>query len=148
RSFCIAARQGERMGVDAGRRPYAATPGPGCISRSARRSAARTPLRAGEFAVAMLFRLALGMWLAASTGERAPEPSSPGVSARSGLSRGGVSMGAIYRPTYRGKDGAMHQSGVWWVRFRQHGKTVRQSTEVTDERKARAILREKEGKVA
>jgi integrase len=37
---------------------------------------------------------------------------------------------------------------VWWVRFRQHGKAVRQSTETADERKARAFLREKEGKVA
>ncbi len=57
-------------------------------------------------------------------------------------------MGAIYRPKYRGRGGQIHESAVWWVRFRQHGKTVRQSTETDDERKAKAFLREKEGKVA
>jgi len=57
-------------------------------------------------------------------------------------------MGSIYRPTYRGRDGQRHESAVWWVRFRQHGKTIRQSTDTADERKARAFLREREGKVA
>ena len=57
-------------------------------------------------------------------------------------------MGAIFRPKYTGRDGIVRESAVWWVRFRQHGKTVRQSTETEDERKARAFLREKEGKVA
>lgn len=57
-------------------------------------------------------------------------------------------MGSIYRPKYRGKDGVVREAAVWWVRFRQHGKTVRQSAEMTDERKARAFLREREGKVA
>src|SRR5262245_39525022 len=57
-------------------------------------------------------------------------------------------MGTIFRPKYRGKDGAVLESAVWWVRFRQHGETVRQSAETTDERKARAFLREREGKVA
>jgi len=57
-------------------------------------------------------------------------------------------VGAIYRPKYKGKDGGVREAAVWWVRFRQHGKTVRQSTETTDERKARAFLKEREGKVA
>ena len=57
-------------------------------------------------------------------------------------------MGAIFRPQYRDRHGAMQESAVWWVRFRQHGKTVRQSTETTSEQKARAFLREREGKVA
>src|SRR5262249_14854526 len=48
----------------------------------------------------------------------------------------------------KGRDGQIHESAVWWIRFRQHGKTVRQSTETADERRARAVLREKEGKVA
>jgi hypothetical protein len=39
-------------------------------------------------------------------------------------------------------------STVWWVRFRQHGRTVRQSTETTDPKKAERFLREREGKVA
>ena len=37
---------------------------------------------------------------------------------------------------------------MWWIRFRQHGKTVRQSTETTSESKAQTFLREREGKVA
>ena len=57
-------------------------------------------------------------------------------------------MGAIFRPKYTGRDGVVRESAVWWARFRQHGKTVRQSTETADERKAQAVLREKEGKVA
>src|SRR5262245_54258790 len=58
-------------------------------------------------------------------------------------------MGAIYRPRYKGKkDGQIHEAAVWWVRFRQKGKTVRQSAETTDERQARAFLRKQEGKVA
>src|SRR5262249_58470696 len=56
-------------------------------------------------------------------------------------------MGVIFRPKYRDRNGEVRESAVWWVRFRQHGRTVRQSTESTDERKARAFLREREGKV-
>jgi integrase len=56
-------------------------------------------------------------------------------------------MGAIFRPKYRDRNGSVRESAVWWVRFRQHGRTVRQSTESTDERKALAFLREREGKV-
>jgi integrase len=57
-------------------------------------------------------------------------------------------VGAIFRPKYKGSDGVVRESAIWWVRFRQHGKTVRQSTETADERKAKAFLREREGKVA
>lgn len=57
-------------------------------------------------------------------------------------------MGAIYRPKYKDRHGVIRESTVWWIRFRQHGKTVWQSTETRDERKARAFLREREGKVA
>jgi integrase len=57
-------------------------------------------------------------------------------------------MGTIYRPTYTAHDGTRKESAVWWVRYRQHGKTLRQSTETTDERKAREFLRQQEGKVA
>lgn len=57
-------------------------------------------------------------------------------------------MGAIFRPKYTGRDGVIRESAVWWVRFRQHGKTVRQSTDTDNDHKARAFLREREGKVA
>jgi hypothetical protein len=57
-------------------------------------------------------------------------------------------MGAIFRPKYKDRHGVIRESDVWWVRFRQHGKTVRQSTETDSETKARAFLRERSGKVA
>jgi hypothetical protein len=57
-------------------------------------------------------------------------------------------MGSIYRPKYTDRHGVMQQSTVWWVRYRQHGKTIRQSTETTSESKARRFLQEREGKVA
>jgi len=57
-------------------------------------------------------------------------------------------MGAIYKPKYRDRHGMIRESEVWWVRFRQHGKAVRQSTDTTSEAKARAFMREREGKVA
>jgi hypothetical protein len=74
-----------------------------------------------------------------------------------GPKRGGSVMGAILRPQYAPpgqtyaearQAGTLRESAVWWVRFRQHGKTVRQSTETTSEPKARAFLREREGWVA
>jgi integrase len=53
----------------------------------------------------------------------------------------------LYRPTYKAADGTMRTSAIWWMRFRQHGKPVRVSTGTTSERTARAMLREKEGKI-
>ena len=57
-------------------------------------------------------------------------------------------MGKIYRPKYTDRHGVIQESAIWWVRFRQHGKTVRQSTELTDAKKAEKFLREREGKVS
>lgn len=57
-------------------------------------------------------------------------------------------MGAIYRPKYRDRNGEIRESAVWWARFRQHGKTVRQSTGTTSEPKAWDFLKQQEGKVA
>jgi integrase len=56
-------------------------------------------------------------------------------------------MGAVYRPTYTAADGSVRPSAIWWLRYRQHGKAVRQSSGTTSERAARAMLREKEGKI-
>jgi integrase len=56
-------------------------------------------------------------------------------------------MGAIYRPTYRAADGTVRTSAVWWMRFRQHGRPVRQPSGTTSERTARRLLREKEGRI-
>lgn len=57
-------------------------------------------------------------------------------------------MGAISRPKYQDRHGVIQESAVCWVRFRQHGKTLRQAAETRSEAKARAFLREREGKVA
>ncbi len=58
-------------------------------------------------------------------------------------------MGKLYRPKYvNRRTGAIRQSAIWWVRYRQHGQTVRQSTETTSEAKAKTFMREREGKVA
>jgi integrase len=57
-------------------------------------------------------------------------------------------MGSLYRPSYKAADGTVRTSAVWWIRFRQHGQPVRQSTETRSERTARAILRQQEGRVA
>lgn len=57
-------------------------------------------------------------------------------------------MGVVFRPKYRARDGQIRESSIWWARFRQHGKTVRESTATSDARKAQRFLREREGKVA
>src|SRR5688572_10585035 len=57
-------------------------------------------------------------------------------------------MGAVYRPTYKAADGTKRQASVWWVRYRQYGRTERQSTGTTSHQKAMAFLRQQEGKVA
>jgi integrase len=53
----------------------------------------------------------------------------------------------LYRPTYRAADGTVRTSAIWWLRFRQHGQAVRQSSGTTSERVARHLLREKEGRI-
>jgi integrase len=53
----------------------------------------------------------------------------------------------LYRPTYRTATGEVRTSAIWWMRFRQHGRPVRMSSGTTSERTARAMLREKEGRI-
>jgi integrase len=57
-------------------------------------------------------------------------------------------MGTLYRPRYRDRHGVVQESAVWWIRYRQHGQTVRESTETTSEKQAKQRLREREGRVA
>ncbi len=66
-------------------------------------------------------------------------------------------MGAIFRPPYAPpgqtyaearRAGTLRESAVWWARFQQHGRTVKQSTGTRDKGKARAFLQQQEGKVA
>jgi integrase len=57
-------------------------------------------------------------------------------------------MRSVYRPTYYDRHRVKQTSSVWWVRYRQHGKTVRESTETDNERQAKLFLHAREGKVA
>src|SRR5262245_6250489 len=57
-------------------------------------------------------------------------------------------MGRVFKPKYRDRHGQLQESAIYWVRYRQHGRTVRESTETADERKAKKFLQEREGKVA
>ena len=47
----------------------------------------------------------------------------------------GSLMGTLFRPKYTDRHGITQESAIWWVRFRQHGQTVRESTETTSERR-------------
>jgi hypothetical protein len=66
-------------------------------------------------------------------------------------------MGAIFRPKYpppgqtyaeARKAGTLRESAVWWVRFQQNGKTVKQSADTRDKAKAKAFFQQQEGKLA
>jgi integrase len=57
-------------------------------------------------------------------------------------------MGALFHPRYTAADGTVKESPTWWIRFRQQGKTLRQSAHTTSHAKALAFLRQQEGKVA
>ena len=53
-------------------------------------------------------------------------------------------MGSLYKQ--KGRD---RQPGrVWWTKIYQNGQRICQSTETADERKARNILKQREGQVA
>jgi integrase len=66
-------------------------------------------------------------------------------------------MGAIFRPKYpppgqtnreARQAGTLRESAVWWIRFQQHGKTVKQCADTTDKGKAKAFLEQQTGKIA
>jgi integrase len=56
-------------------------------------------------------------------------------------------MGSLYRRKKRGANGEFHELPTWWIKYRQNGRTMRESTETTKETVARRILRTREGDV-
>jgi integrase len=56
-------------------------------------------------------------------------------------------MGSIYRRKWKNPDGTVYESEILWIKYRQNGRTMRESTEGTSEAKARKMLRSREGDV-
>src|SRR2546427_11784939 len=65
-------------------------------------------------------------------------------------------MGSRFRPKYPPvgmsyKDaaaaGLLRQSEIWWIKYRQNGRTVRESSESEKESQAKKLLRQREGAV-
>jgi integrase len=57
-------------------------------------------------------------------------------------------MKGLYRPKYRDAGGTIRQSAVWWVRYRDHGRTRRQSTQTTNHEEAKRFLNLRRGAIA
>jgi integrase len=58
-----------------------------------------------------------------------------------------MTMGSLYRRRKRDANGELHDLPTWWIKYRQNGRTMRESTETTKETVARRILRTREGDV-
>jgi integrase len=55
-------------------------------------------------------------------------------------------MGSLYRPTYRGADGTLKESGIIWLKYRDALGVLRREASGTDkEKKARRLLKQREG---
>ena len=52
-------------------------------------------------------------------------------------------MGSLYRRKKNGKE-----LPTWWIKYHSNGRCIRESTRTTKETKAKAVLREREGRVA
>jgi integrase len=57
-------------------------------------------------------------------------------------------MGSIYKRKWKDKNGTVHKSDVWWIKYYKDGKPIRESAETTKESEARNLLKRKEGNVA
>ena len=56
-------------------------------------------------------------------------------------------MGSLYRRKSKQADGSYKELPTWWIKYRQHGRAMRESTGTTKETVARRILRAREGDV-
>src|SRR5262245_8589499 len=56
-------------------------------------------------------------------------------------------MGSLYRPKYRDRNGECQQSAVWWLKYRMHGRVLRESSGTESEQQARRLLKRREGAV-
>jgi hypothetical protein len=57
-------------------------------------------------------------------------------------------MGSIYRRKRKLPDGAVVESGPYWIKYYRNGRPIRESTETEKESDARQLLKQKEGDVA
>ena len=57
-------------------------------------------------------------------------------------------FGFIYQPRYRGKDGILRKSSIWWMQYATSDKPVRKSTERNDQAEAYGELMKVAGKRA
>jgi integrase len=51
--------------------------------------------------------------------------------------------GGVYQPTYRGPDGKLRTSAIWWMRYTAAGEEIRESTGARSRRAAENALRER-----
>jgi integrase len=57
-------------------------------------------------------------------------------------------MGTVWRRTYKSKDGKKRTLSVWWIKYRSHGRVIRESSESVDFEEAKNFLRKREGESA
>ena len=57
-------------------------------------------------------------------------------------------MGYIYRRKWKDKNGTVRESLVWWLKYYQNGRSIRESSGTQKETAARKMLKLKEGDVA
>ena len=56
-------------------------------------------------------------------------------------------MGSIYNPKWRARNGTIKVTPILWIKYRQHGRVIRESTGTTKETVARRMLKVREGDV-
>src|SRR5512136_1608503 len=54
----------------------------------------------------------------------------------------------IYKPKWKDKAGAVHESEVFWIKYYRNGKACRESSKTTKEEDARKLLKLREGEIA
>ena len=52
-------------------------------------------------------------------------------------------MGCLYRRKQKLKDGTIRQSPIWWIKYYQNGRQMRESSGTMKETVARRMLRER-----
>src|SRR5215471_21440476 len=57
-------------------------------------------------------------------------------------------MGSIYKQRWKDKDGTVHESSIWWIKYYRDGKLIRESSESEKESEAKKLLKLREGDVA
>src|SRR5262245_5439950 len=56
-------------------------------------------------------------------------------------------MGSIYKQRWKDKNGIVHESNVWWIKFYRDGKAMRESSESDKISVARDLLKDREGSI-